>query len=89
MNVGGISTTGDELRAVSAAHIQDGETFTISTGTGASRVDRTIEFDSGLTVVAPTGAADPGAARQTGQNETLTVTDERGTTAQLLFANDV
>ena len=72
MNVAN-AATGEEVRAVSGFFIQDGETAQIG--------GLTLEFDSGLTIVAPTGAAIP-------VNEEMTLTDELGNTAVVRFVND-
>lgn len=73
MNVGSIFTTGLELRAVAGVYIDDGDTFVID--------NRTIEFDSGYTLVAPSGSAIPA-------RETLTITDANGQTAVFEFVDN-
>jgi len=72
-NVGDVWTGGEEVRAVSGFYIQDGDTAQIG--------GLTLEFDSGLTIVAPTGAAIP-------VNEEMTLTDELGNTAIVRFVNN-
>ncbi|HPM79830.1 MAG TPA: GEVED domain-containing protein, partial [Candidatus Anammoximicrobium sp.] len=75
-NVGDVNTTGFELRAVAGLFIDDGETVQIG--------QRTLEFDSGLTIVAPTGAA---IARMIG--EEMTITDALDGTATLRFVDNL
>ncbi len=72
LNVGDVGS-GEEVRAVSGFYIQDGQTAQIG--------GFTLEFDSGLTIVAPTGAAIP-------VNEEMTLTDELGNTAVVRFVNN-
>jgi len=60
MNLGDITTTGAELRAVAASQIRDGQTLTID--------DLVFEFELGYTIVAPTGAS-------IADGETLTLED--------------
>ncbi|HUG68034.1 MAG TPA: hypothetical protein VMM76_09790 [Pirellulaceae bacterium] len=71
MNVGSVFT-GTELRAVAGVYIEDGDTFVID--------NRTIEFDSGLTLVTPSGSAIP-------PRETMTITDTNGQTVVFEFVN--
>ena len=73
LNVGNAATTGEEIRAVAGIFIQDGDTAEIGS--------YILEFDSGLTLVAPTGAAIP-------LNEEMTLTDELDNTAVLRFVSD-
>ena len=48
LNLGDPSTTGEELRAIEAVRLRDGDTFEID--------DTVFEFDLGYTLIAPTGA---------------------------------
>jgi len=73
-DLGDPGTTGDEIRAVAGVYINDGDTTVID--------NLTIEWDSGLTIVAPTGQA-----IQTG--EQITVTDQLDNTAILEFVDNV
>jgi VCBS repeat-containing protein len=77
MGLGDATLSGFELRAVSGATLRDGDTVVID--------NKTLEFDSGLTLVAPTGAAI--ATAPTG--EQITITDASGHTATLQFVDDV
>ena len=74
LNLGDAGTTGEEVRAVAGILLNDGDTMTIG--------GQTLEFDSGLTIVAPAGAAIP-------PGEQLTITDGADNTAILQFVNDV
>ncbi|MFO0904297.1 MAG: tandem-95 repeat protein [Pirellulales bacterium] len=56
-SVGNISTTGEELRAVSADKLRDGQTITIDGLIGGAPATRTFEVDLDPTLVVPTGAA--------------------------------
>ena len=67
------AATGDEIRAVAGIFIQDGQTAQIG--------PHVLEFDSGLTIVAPTGAAIP-------MGEEMTLTDELDNTAVLRFVSN-
>ncbi len=65
---------GSQLRAVAGLFIDDGATVQLG--------DRTLEFDSGLTIVVPTGAAIP-------IGEEMTITDALENTATLCFVSDL
>ena len=67
------AATGEEIRTVAGIFIQDGQTAQIG--------PHVLEFDSGLTIVAPTGAAIP-------LNEEMTLTDELDNTAVLRFVSN-
>ena len=73
LNVGN-EATGDEIRAVAGVFINDGDATVID--------NLTIEWDSGLTVVAPTGSA-----IQTG--EEIEITDQLDNKATLQFVDNV
>ena len=83
LNLGDVNTTGFEIRAVPGVDIRDGDTVQVGT--------RTLEFESGLTLVAPTGAAIPPApALPTDPpGEQITITDRAGNTATLQYVNNV
>jgi hypothetical protein len=66
MNVGDIYTTGDELRAVAAEFIDDGDEFDLDGG-GFQVGGKTFEFELGPTII-----ADSGAAMRDGETFTLT-----------------
>ncbi|MCA9144379.1 MAG: tandem-95 repeat protein [Planctomycetales bacterium] len=72
MDLGSTFTTGSELRAVAGVRIQDGDTVQID--------NRLIEFDSGLTLVTPSGSAIPA-------RETLSITDTGGQTVVFEFVD--
>ena len=67
------AATGEEIRTVAGIFIQDGQTAQIG--------PHVLEFDSGLTIVAPTGAAIP-------LNEEMTLTDELDNTTVLRFVSN-
>ncbi|MEZ6113729.1 MAG: hypothetical protein R3C99_22360 [Pirellulaceae bacterium] len=80
MNVGDMFTTGDELRAVAGVYINDGDTLQID--------NRTIEFDSGITLVMPSAAAIPlRDASGNPQRQTITITDRNGDSAKFEFVD--
>ena len=70
MNVGESTTTGTELRAVAGIYINDGDTLTID--------GQIVEFDSGLTLVTPSGAG-------IGDQETISITDRDGNSVTFEF----
>ncbi|MCU0980318.1 MAG: hypothetical protein MUF25_14280, partial [Pirellulaceae bacterium] len=72
LNIGN-AATGEEIRAVAGIFIQDGQTAQIG--------PHVLEFDSGVTIVAPTGAAIP-------LNEEMTLTDDLDNTAVLRFVSN-
>ncbi|MFV1964650.1 MAG: GEVED domain-containing protein, partial [Pirellulaceae bacterium] len=72
MNLGDRLTTGEELRAVAGVYINDGDTFQVD--------NRIIEFDSGYTLVAPSGTT-------IAPRETLSITDEDGQTVVFEFVD--
>ncbi len=53
-DLGNINTTGQELRAIPGADVRDAQIVTIRNG--SSFQTSTLEFDAGITLVAPTGA---------------------------------
>jgi len=69
LNIGDALTAGDELRAIDAAELRDGDSFTIQDAIRFT--SNTFEFDLGFTLVTPTGAA-------IADGETFTVSDGVG-----------
>ncbi|MCI0360028.1 MAG: GEVED domain-containing protein [Planctomycetaceae bacterium] len=58
-------TNGDELRAIDAIYLRDGQNFTLSAGGDTANPTRRFEFDAGFTLVALDGAATPDGGRFT------------------------
>jgi hypothetical protein len=54
MNLGDIRTTGEEMRSIPGADIRDAQIITVQNGETFAVAN--LEFDSGYTLVAPTGA---------------------------------
>ncbi|HND54851.1 MAG TPA: hypothetical protein PLV92_20705, partial [Pirellulaceae bacterium] len=82
LSVGNISTTGEELRAVSANKLRDGQTITIS---GNAPASARFEVDLGPTLVVPSGARIDGGGSftVTGPGGTRTFTLTAAATAGL------